>query len=152
MVMVTWDDARSYCTWAGGRLPTEAEWEYAARAGTQTQYYFGSDAALLGDYAWYYSNSGSVAHPVGQKKPNAWGLFDMLGNVWEWCQDWTGSYPSQPVTDPQGPSSGIYRRLRGGAWYGDTGSSRVSVRYGNYLGGRYYSVSFGFRCVREVIP
>ena len=152
MVMVTWDDARSYCTWAGGRLPTEAEWEYAARAGTQTQYYFGRDAALLGDYAWYYSNSGSVAHTVGQKKPNAWGLFDMLGNVWEWCQDWTGSYPSQPATDPQGPSSGIYRRLRGGAWYGDTGSSRVSVRYGNYPGGRYYSLSFGFRCVREVIP
>jgi formylglycine-generating enzyme required for sulfatase activity len=150
MVFVFWDDARSYCTWAGGRLPTEAEWEYAARAGTQTKYYFGNDAALLGDYAWYRGNSGFVAHTVGQKKPNAWGLYDMLGNVWEFCQDREGSYPSQPVTDPQGaPSSGSSRILRGGSWYGLARYSRVSYRY---LVPGFRDNGFGFRCVREVIP
>jgi uncharacterized protein (TIGR03437 family) len=150
MVNVNWDDARSYCIWAGGRLPSEAEWEYAARAGTQTKYYFGNDTALLGDYAWYYSNSRSVAHPVGQKKPNAWGLYDMLGNVWEWCQDWYGSYPSQAVTDPQGPSSGAYRILRGGSWVSNSRDTRVSIR-SSYLPGDWIFI-FGFRCVREVIP
>ena len=150
MVYVTWDDALSYCTWAGGRLPTEAEWEYAARAGTQTKYYFGNDAALLGDYAWYDSKSEDAAHPVGQKKPNAWGLFDMLGNVWEWCQDREGSYPSRAVTDPQGPSSGENRILRGGSWYGFTWFTRVSLR--NYSLPGYRLNCYGFRCVREVIP
>ena len=150
MVNVTWDDARSYCIWADGRLPTEAEWEYAARAGTQTKYYFGNDAGLLGDYAWYSSNSGYVAHPVGQKKPNAWGLFDMLGNVWEWFQDWYGSYPSQAVTDPQGPSSGSERALRGGSWVDDAWATRVSLRLRAVPGVRYDSD--GFRCVRELIP
>ena len=150
MVNVTWNDARSYCTWAGGRLPTGAEWEYAARAGTQTRYYFGNDAALLGDYAWYSSNSGNVAHPVGQKKPNAWGLYDMLGNVWDWCQDWFGGYyPSQAVTDPQGPSGGQFRILRGGSWFVWAWVTRVSMRYGGVTDVR---VLFGFRCVREVIP
>jgi formylglycine-generating enzyme required for sulfatase activity len=151
MVNVTWNDARSYCIWAGGRLPTEAEWEYAARAGTQTRYYFGNDAALLGDYAWYRGNSGFVAHTVGQKKPNAWGLYDMLGNEWEWCQDWYGTYPSQAVTDPQGPSSGSSRILRGGGWYGDYGGDTgVSYRHRRLPGDGY--LPYGFRCVREVIP
>jgi uncharacterized protein (TIGR03437 family) len=150
MVKMTSDEARSYCIWAGGRLPTEAEWEYAARAGTQTKYYFGTDAALLGDYAWYWENSGNAVHPVGQKKPNAWGLYDMLGNEWEWVQDWYGAYSSQAVTDPQGPSSGRYRVVRGGSCFGLASYARVSQRV--YFPSGCTDGDCGFRCVREVIP
>ena len=98
------------------RLPAEAEWEYACRAGTTTNYSFGDGASDLGDYEWFYSNSGQTTHPVGGKKLNAWGLFDMHGNVFEWCQDWYGEYPIGTITDPTGADRGSRRVGRGGSW------------------------------------
>ena len=110
------------------RLPTEAEWEYACRAGTTTKWSFGDDESGLGDYAWLGGNSGSQTHAVGKKKPNAWGLFDMHGNVWEWCSDLYGDYAKGVVTDPQGPSRGYYRVPRGGGWDFSTGDCRSADR------------------------
>ena len=120
---VTWNDATEFCrklserTHRTVRLPTEAEWEYACRAGTTTRFSFGDSDRALGDYAWHKGNSAGTSHPVGQKKPNAWGLYDMHGNVWEWCADWYGSYPTGPSTDPQGAASGDKRVFRGRTWY-----------------------------------
>jgi formylglycine-generating enzyme required for sulfatase activity len=110
-------------------LPTEAEWEYACRAGSQSAYCFGDDPGRLEWFAWHEKNSGSKIHPVGEKRPNAWGLYDMHGNVWEWCQDWYGDYPSGSVSDPTGPSSGPARVQRGGSWYNDSGVARCAYRY-----------------------
>jgi len=100
------------------RLPTEAEWEYACRAGTTSRYYFGDDPDLLHLYAWYIGNSGLRSQPAGVKNPNPWGLCDMLGNAWEWCQDWYGKnyYETSPSDDPQGPETGHDRIIRGGGW------------------------------------
>lgn len=124
------------------RLPTEAEWEYACRAGTTGDY--AGDLDALG---WYDKNSGNKTHPVGQKQPNAWGLYDMHGNVWEWCQDWKGFYPNQPVTDPTGPSTGFLRVNRGGSWNYSAGNCRSAYRYGDSLTiGRSY---LGLRVVVE---
>ena len=105
------------------RLPTEAEWEYAARAGSS-----GPRHGELDEIAWWSNNSGSQTHPVEQKAANGWGLHDMLGNVWEWCSDWYGDYPTGAVTDPTGPSSGSYRVFRGGSWSNDAGVARSAGR------------------------
>jgi formylglycine-generating enzyme required for sulfatase activity len=128
------------------RLPTEAEWEYAARAGTTTKYSFGNSEDNLEKYAWYDKNSGNQTHPVGQKRPNAWDLYDMHGNVWEWVQDWFGDYPSGHATDPTVPSPGSYRVVRGGS----SGSFARSCRSVNRLcfspNAKFYDL--GFRLVR----
>ncbi|MCE2792618.1 MAG: formylglycine-generating enzyme family protein [Planctomycetota bacterium] len=124
---VSWFDAVEFCKRlselteerAAGRtyrLPSEAEWEYACRAGSSDEFAFGNDVGLLGDYAWYEENSvGLQRYPVGRKKPNAWGLYDMHGNAWEWCADWYEEYSGQPAIDPTGPSKGADRVYRGGS-------------------------------------
>jgi formylglycine-generating enzyme required for sulfatase activity len=138
---VSWDEARSYCKAVGMRLPTEAEWEYAARAGSTTARY-----GDLGAIARYHDNSGDSTKPVAQRQPNAWGLYEMEGNVWEWVQDWydRNYYGQSPATDPQGPSSGLSRVLRGGSW---VSNGRVSFRYALEPGSHYNDSAF--RCVRK---
>jgi formylglycine-generating enzyme required for sulfatase activity len=115
------------------RLPTEAEWECAARAGTTTRFYYGDDSELTGlaNFAWFGAHNGITTHPVGQKEPNAWGLYDMAGNVWEWCQDWYGNYPGGAVTDPQGPSNNPigWKVIRGGAWEASEFDCRSASRW-----------------------
>ena len=128
VVNVTWYGANEYAKWIGGSLPTEAQWEYACRAGSTTAYSFGDDSDSLGDYAWYSGNGSSKTHPVGQKKSNAWGLYDMHGNVWEWCADWYDGYSTTAVTDPTGAGSGSYRVLRGGSWGSDASYCRSAFR------------------------
>ena len=120
---VSWNDAQEFLRKMNSRdgkqyrLPTEAEWEYAARSGGKLEKYAGfSDIAELESYAWYDKNAGGSTHPVGEKKPNGLGLYDMTGNVFEWVHDWKGNYSSSPRDNPQGPASGSYRALRGGSW------------------------------------
>jgi len=139
---VTWDEAQAYCRAVGGRLPTEAEWEYAARAGSSQSRYGDIDAI-----AWYGSNSGGQTHEVAQKQANAFGLYDMLGNVWEWTADWYGGYTPGSAVDPTGPASGQFRALRGGSWSLDPRNARVSYRGGVGPGNR--SGYIGLRCVGE---
>ena len=133
------------------RLPTEAEWEYACRAGNTTDFFFGSDESKLGEYAWYNNNSEGKTHPVGQKKPNAWGLYDMHGNVWEWVEDdWHDNYGGAPTDgrpwkdEPRGAD----RVMRGGSWLNGAQDCRAAARLGDgpgYRGGRV-----GFRLARSV--
>jgi formylglycine-generating enzyme required for sulfatase activity len=157
-VTVSWNDAQVFIQklneregHGSYRLPTEAEWEYAARAGTTTAYSFGDDAGLLSRYAWHGEDfaTGSM-HPVGQKLPNSWGLYDMHGNVWEWVQDWYADrYPgSAPTTDPAGPDTGTSKVVRGGSWHVTAGSWRSAVR--KPYEPDYRGISIGFRVARDL--
>jgi len=147
MELVNWSEAKAYCESQGKRLPTEAEWEYAARAGTTTRYYWGNDTSEAGRYAWYAGNSGNTTHPVGQKEPNAWGLYDMAGNVWQWTADWYAKdyYGSYPERNPKGPSSGSARVYRGGNWGDGPAYLRSAYRDDRVPDG--HSRDLGFRCV-----
>lgn len=150
---VSWEDAQEFVrklnAKEGGtkyRLPPEAEWEYAARAGSTTAYSFGDDVTQLGEYAWYDQNAGNTTHPVGQRKPNAWGLHDMHGNVWEWVQDWYGAYTAETAADPQGPSSSSIRVFQGGRWVRHAGYCRAAYRGRARPGNR--SGDLGLRLLR----
>ena len=131
---VSWNDCQNFIkklnslTGRTFRLPTEAEWEYAARGGNKSLHYKYSGSGNIGDVAWYSSNSGDKTHAVGTKTANELGIYDMSGNVWEWCSDWYGGYSAGAQTNPQGPSSGSYRVLRGGSWYDYARNCRVSNR------------------------
>jgi formylglycine-generating enzyme required for sulfatase activity len=134
----------------GYRLPTEAEWEYACRAGSQTCWCFGDDASELGEYAWYNANA-DAPQPVGHRRANAWRLYDMHGNVWEWCWDWDAAYPELPpgysLVDPRGPGQGNLRVLRGGSFEYEAGHVRCADRLANWPADR--GRNWGFRCVRS---
>ena len=177
MEQMRWSDAVRYCnarsrleglqpcydleTWEcnfdanGYRLPTEAEWEYASRAGTKTSYSFGDISRKIKLYGWFKENSGGRPRPVGQKLPNLWGLYDMYGNVWEWCNDFyqVDYYQKSPEKAPQGPKNGETRVLRGGCWNSTSDKCRSSFRYNENPA--YADVCFGydiygFRCVKNL--
>jgi formylglycine-generating enzyme required for sulfatase activity len=157
---VSWNDCQTFITALNAhimttgqgaamfRLPTEAEWEYACRAGTTTRFYWGNDLSYtaVGNYAWNYGNSGNQTRGVGLLLPNAWGLYDMSGNVYEWCQDWYGPYLGAAQTNPTGPASGSYRVLRGGSWSSPVSYCRSAYRHFSIPDRTYYC--FGFRVVR----
>jgi formylglycine-generating enzyme required for sulfatase activity len=148
MYYVSWNEAQEFIrklnaqTGKNYRLPTEAEWEYAARGGAQSRGTKYSGSNTVGDVAWYIGNSGNATHPVGQKSPNGLGLYDMSGNVWEWCSDWYGTYSSGSQTNPAGPSSGSGRVLRGGSWRGDALYARVPRRSHTAPAFRYNILGF----------
>ena len=154
---VSWNDIQEFITKLNAqtgkkfRLPTEAEWEYAARGGHKSKGYKYSGSNSISDVAWYGDNSSSKIHPVGQKSPNELGIYDMSGNVWEWCQDWYSSsaYSSSSQTNPTGPSSGSSRVLRGGSWNYSAGSCRVSLRYYNTPDYRDFNRGFRLACLPE---
>jgi formylglycine-generating enzyme required for sulfatase activity len=150
---VRWDDVVNFCDKlsalpaekAAGRvyrLPTEAEWEYACRAGTTTAYSYGDDEGILGDFAWFGANAGGQSHPVGQKKPNPWGLHDMHGNVLEWCRDRFGPYGAEGASDPTGPATGSVRVARGGCFVETARGCRSAARFGIARPDRYGSLGF----------
>ncbi|NEP30378.1 formylglycine-generating enzyme family protein [Moorena sp. SIO3B2] len=159
--MVSWKDAKKFCTALNAklkgqlkgrkfRLPSEAEWEYACRAGPTTRFYYGDDQSILGNYAWYNGNSDRQTHPVGQKIPNNWKLYDMIGNVWEWCEDtWHNNYEGAPIDgsawDDKSDNNNDYRLLRGGSWHYNSRYCRCAYRNDNSPA--YGSNDLGFRVV-----
>ena len=155
---VSWHEVMEFCarlsraTNRAYRLPSEAEWEYACRAGSDTSYSFGNSNSQLESHGWYNGNSNDGTHPVGQKTPNAWGLYDMHGNVWEWCADWWNKNYNGAPTDGQPWLSGNdnFRLLRGGSWFNDAGRCRSAYRFRNYPDYRFND--YGFRIVSSVIP
>ncbi|MCI5222269.1 MAG: formylglycine-generating enzyme family protein [Candidatus Electrothrix sp. AR4] len=168
---VSWEDTQNFISWLNKkesdtsyRLPTEAEWEYAARAGTKTIYFWGDETDQAPKYAWFnmvdadllkwfpegdFGKKENFSHPVGLKKANAWGLYDMAGNVWEWVNDWYSAeyYRDSPEVDPAGPKNGRVRCFRGGSWYGSVKNLRSAFRGLNAPD--YRSDSLGFRLVRQ---
>ena len=151
---VSWDDIQVFIKKLNEkektsiyRLPTEAEWEYACRAGNSTAWYCGDTDENLGDYAWFNINSGFHTNLVARKLPNAWGLYDMHGNVWEWCSDNYGEYPNETVTDPKGTASGSDKVARGGCWLGSSVHNRSATRLN--LGKDRKGNLTGFRIVAE---
>jgi formylglycine-generating enzyme required for sulfatase activity len=163
---VSWNSAVEFCRkltereQTAGRLPdgyeyglpTEAQWEYACRAGTTTRFSFGDDPGYneVGKYAWYSSNSGSTTHPVGEKLENPWGLHDMHGNVWEWCLDWKGDYPGGNQIDPVGSTTGTVRVNRGGSWNFNARFSRSADRFRRDPSSTHYDL--GFRPALVLVP
>jgi formylglycine-generating enzyme required for sulfatase activity len=172
IVGISWEDAGAYCEWLSEQtheiyeLPTEAEWEYACRAGSKTDYCFGDDPKLLTEYAWYSENSEGKLHAAGEKQPNEWGLHDMHGNVWEWVGDWYAEYskqlqsddsdnssetsgnPSATLRNPSGPVEGSDRVIRGGGWVNDAGYCRSACRRRRGPAARDHGL--GFRLSRKV--
>ena len=153
---VSWNDCQEFIrkvnaeakSQFGGeaRLPTEAEWEYACRAGSAGAY---AGTGNINTMGWYRGNSGKKTHPAGRMRSNAWGFYDMHGNVWEWCSDWYGSYAGGSVTDPAGPASGKYRILRGGCWLADARGCRSATRLGLSPDKHYWDDGFRLACSAE---
>jgi formylglycine-generating enzyme required for sulfatase activity len=158
---VHWDEASAFCrklaelpqereSRAEYRLPTEAEWEYACRAGTTTTWYSGDDVDGLNEHAWFNNNAGGKTHPVRQKSPNAWGLYDMHGNLWEWCNDWYDAayYGKSPTDDPPGAPGGSHRVSRGGSWFDMAVFGRSAFR--PFTKSETRANNLGFRLARIV--